>query len=833
MLDWETSVLFPGRAYLTGIRAHIDLIDDYNWVPFLAKYWRFISWRARWPADDIIVGAYLGDGLVSYEDYCLLANIRSSTSTKEKREIVYYMFQAYGKMKSKHEEFDLGDFALCLRVILHKRMQKGLKSERGEFDLGDFVNEIYRRLKNRSYKGDQMNFVYIDEVQDLSMRQLSLFKYICQNVEGFMFAGDIAQTIAKRIDFRFQDIRSLFIEFLSARTSECKKKSIDKIEPETSLIFGEPPVLLESGHDENAIVAIFGGSKSGDDIVGFGAEQVILVRDDHTKTEVCEFVGKKVLVLTIVECKGLEFQDVLFYNFFRTSPLEDQWRVIYGYMKIYDWLKDKLSQSSLAFNEARHIVLCSELKQLYVAVRKLDDLVAQAMHVASTAQEWRERGKKGSSRNLESIGKLELAASCYYDLREYERAGSGNFIQAANLARLWGDLLKEAKCLEKRLAVEKFRDGGFEDVYVAPKEEIESVLFLRIGSLDVHTSSNNAGTIPEVSSSNTYMNMNTVKMQMDWYVLEEISNAKNGKKRVAPNKLPTATMVKVIIIYITVFVITRSREVKYPLLWMTLELAVNRLQSYKPKIDKFLNSVVTCLVLKAEQTCDSVVVENQSDYDNTQDGTNKKGKGNKGQKSKKSRGTQLVYMFPDIVLSIDDFYNHVDISIQTHGYDTWQGDESNLLVIMAMIDRLSNTSYMGFQYSVDNVVDHLTTTGITTIPGERRSVEELEGVSWNLKPSEQITVCVPSRVEVNERLNRSLSLQFERYRRTPQPARYSVDQHDQEILGNDHLNKDEQHFIGICLQAPQTEHIPCDICFFEDCLNEARILEEEPLNKTK
>ncbi|GJZ49610.1 hypothetical protein Tco_0603800 [Tanacetum coccineum] len=198
-----------------------------------------------------------------------------------------------------------------------------------------------------------------------------------------------------------------------------------------------------------------------------------------------------------------------------------------------------------------------------------------------------------------------------------------------------------------------------------------------------------------------------------------------------------------------------------------------------------------------------------------------------------SAGTQLVYMFPDMVLSIDDFHNHVEVAIQTHGYDTWQGGKSNLLITMAMIDRLPNTSYMGFQYSVDNVVDHLTTTGITTIPGERRSVEELKGMSWNLKPSEQTTVRVPSRVAVNERLNRSLSLQFERYRQAPQPAIYSVDQHDREILGNDHLDEDEEHFIGICLQAPQTEHIPCDICFCEDCLNEARILQEEPLNKAK
>ncbi|GKE81276.1 hypothetical protein Tco_1551276, partial [Tanacetum coccineum] len=98
-----------------------------------------------------------------------------------------------------------------------------------------------------------------------------------------------------------------------------------------------------------------------------------------------------------------------------------------------------------------------------------------------------------------------------------------------------------------------------------------------------------------------------------------------------------------------------------------------------------------------------------------------------------SAGTQLVYTFPDMILSVNDFHNHVEVAIQTHG--------------------LSNTSYMGFQYSVENVVDHLTTTGITAIPGERRSIEELEGMSWHLKPPEQTSVRVPSRVAVNESKN--------------------------------------------------------------------------------
>ncbi|GJW78502.1 hypothetical protein Tco_0140184 [Tanacetum coccineum] len=164
--------------------------------------------------------------------------------------------------------------------------------------------------------------------------------------------------------------------------------------------------------------------------------------------------------------------------------------------------------------------------------------------------------------------------------------------------------------------------------------------------------------------------------------------------------------------------------------------------------------------------------------------------------------TQLVYTFPDMILSVNDFHNHVEVAIQTHGYDTWQGGESNLLITMALTGRLSNTSYMGFQYSVENVVDHLTTTGITAIPGERRSIEELEGMSWHLKPPEQTSVHVPSRVA-----------------------------HDRER--NDNLDEDEEHFIGICLQTPQEEHISYDVCFCESCLDEARILEEEPLNKVR
>ncbi|KAL2923664.1 TPR and ankyrin repeat-containing protein 1 [Bienertia sinuspersici] len=76
------------------------------------------------------------------------------------------------------------------------------KVVRGEYDLSD----LYEK-----YEGEFMYFVYIDEVQDLTMKQLALFKYISNNLEeGFVFASDTAQTIAKGVDFRFEDIRCLF-----------------------------------------------------------------------------------------------------------------------------------------------------------------------------------------------------------------------------------------------------------------------------------------------------------------------------------------------------------------------------------------------------------------------------------------------------------------------------------------------------------------------------------------------------------------------------------------------------------------------------------------------
>ena len=266
------------------------------------------------------------DGKLGREDYLLLSEGQVSTLSRQEREKIYDIFLQYEKKKMKS----------------------------AEFDLADLVIDLHNRLKVSRFDGDNMDYVYIDEVQDLTMRQVALFKYICKHfAEGFVFSGDTAQSIARGIDFRFQDIRLLFYkEFLfglgnNGAYGEKEKGhitdviqlsqnfrthagilnlaqsvinllyhffplSIDKLRPETTTIDGEAPVLVESVNGENDFLSLFeNGGIVGRKFIGFGADQVILVRDDNARNGIADYVGNQALILTIVESKGLEFQVII------------------------------------------------------------------------------------------------------------------------------------------------------------------------------------------------------------------------------------------------------------------------------------------------------------------------------------------------------------------------------------------------------------------------------------------------------------------------------------------------------------------------------------------
>ncbi|PRQ41351.1 putative tetratricopeptide-like helical domain, uvrD-like Helicase, ATP-binding protein [Rosa chinensis] len=420
---------------------------EVNYERFCSSYWPHFNMKLTKRLDALRVITEIishikgglraleaGNGKLSQSDYVKMSECRASNLCQKEREIIYDIFQVYEKMKTRN----------------------------GEYDIADFVIDIHRRLQREKYKGDEINFVYIDEVQDLTMSQIMLFKHICSNVEeGFVFSGDTAQTISKGIDFRFQDIRHLFYKkfVLDSRSNEHNERN-DKAE--ISKMFHLSQNFRTHGG-------------------------VILVRDATVQKEISNSFGKQALVLTIVECKGLEFQDVLLYKYFGSSPLINEWRLIYNYMKEHDLLSPTLHKSIPTFDRAKHNFLCSELKQLYVAisrtrnrlwiyedmeglwnpmfdywikkclvqVRQLDDSLVEKMKVSSSAEEWKSRGMK-----LYHERNYEMANMCFQNAHDtyWERRSKAGSLKVMAYCMQTSNPEKAKSIL--REAAEIFEDIG-------------------------------------------------------------------------------------------------------------------------------------------------------------------------------------------------------------------------------------------------------------------------------------------------------------------------------------------------------------------------------------
>lgn len=72
------------------------------------------------------------------------------------------------------------------------------------------------------------------------------------------------------------------------------------------------------------------GSGSLSDKFGeFGAEQVVLVRDNEAKANLKSTMGDSALILTILESKGMEFDDVVLYDFFSGSSHSASYRCLH------------------------------------------------------------------------------------------------------------------------------------------------------------------------------------------------------------------------------------------------------------------------------------------------------------------------------------------------------------------------------------------------------------------------------------------------------------------------------------------------------------------------
>ncbi|KAG6472667.1 hypothetical protein ZIOFF_070142 [Zingiber officinale] len=146
-----------------------------------------------------------------------------------------------------------------------------------------------------------------------------------------------------------------------------------------------------------------------------------------------------------------------------------------------------------------------------------------------------------------------------------------------------------------------------------------------------------------------------------------------------------------------------------------------------------------------------------------------------------SKGSQLIYVIPDIMMTIGDFFRNIQLTIAIRGYETWQNGEANFLVTRGLIGRLSNTPNVAFTYEVNGVVDYLTSHGVIALPGRRYTTRQLQGVNWVVRPTNTIIPLQPREASSNNLIDGRLSISFSNYQATPSTHEAIYNRNDDEV----------------------------------------------------
>ena len=234
---------------------------------------------------------------------------------------------------------------------------QNVKASLGMFDEADVVCNLYSRLQNLQVPEWSIHRIYVDETQDFTQAELLLLIRSSRDPNGLFFTGDTAQSIMRGISFRFSDLKSLFFHVQSAYQAlgfqsgirvpnklyqlthnyrshagilrlassvvdlllHYFPDSFDKLERDQGLFEGPKPVLLDSCSFGD-LAMILRGNRRQSSRIEFGAHQVVLVASEDSRASLPEEL-RQGLVMTIYESKGLEFDDVLIYNFFKDSQV--------------------------------------------------------------------------------------------------------------------------------------------------------------------------------------------------------------------------------------------------------------------------------------------------------------------------------------------------------------------------------------------------------------------------------------------------------------------------------------------------------------------------------
>ncbi|KAG8943056.1 hypothetical protein FRC03_002687 [Tulasnella sp. 419] len=203
------------------------------------------------------------------------------------------------------------------------------KARLGFYDGPERSHGLLRSLKNTQLK-KTVDFIYIDEVQDNLLLDAGLLHMLCRSPHGMFWAGDTAQTIALGSSFRFDDLKAYLYRLetndelvlagkrspihpaffqlitnyrshggiVNAATSVVSlitklfPHSIDSLAKEQGMVDGPKPVMFSGwGEDVRYEQFLFGEASSP---IEFGAEQVILVRNEEAREHLRRQIGGEI-----------------------------------------------------------------------------------------------------------------------------------------------------------------------------------------------------------------------------------------------------------------------------------------------------------------------------------------------------------------------------------------------------------------------------------------------------------------------------------------------------------------------------------------------------------
>ena len=273
------------------------------------------------------------NGFLSREEYEILGR-KKAPNFEGNREEIYSMFERYEK----------------------------LKRQKRAYDECDLVQNLYHRIQSEQKTEWVVNEIYVDETQDFTQAEIALFIRSSSDPNALFFTGDTAQGIMRGVSFRFTDIRSLF-HHVKEEQPTFSKIVVPKVQPlnenyrshsgilklassvvklmkeffpetfdilpeDRGLFEGPKPSLLTVTGDED-LALLLRGNRRKTSPIEFGAKQVILVRSQEVVDKMPEGL-KTGMVMTIFEAKGLEFDDVLLYNFSSDSKVIFSLRYMYA-----------------------------------------------------------------------------------------------------------------------------------------------------------------------------------------------------------------------------------------------------------------------------------------------------------------------------------------------------------------------------------------------------------------------------------------------------------------------------------------------------------------------